>query len=139
MKTQILLVFFAACIAALMPTGVANAKAMECSVARPSSAQGYWSWRLIDGRKCWYAGKTMVSKSLLQWPAKASVQAKADQAKTDQAKTDTAQVRVTVVPVTVVPATVATEKRSDPLDAQARLLDYANSFEVRWRARAITD
>jgi hypothetical protein len=43
------------------------------------------------------------------------------------------------VPVTVVPVTVATEKRSDPLDAQARLLDYANSFEARWRARAITD
>jgi len=127
MKTQILLVFFAACIAVLMPTGEANAKALECSVARPSSAQGYWSWRLIDGRKCWYAGKTMISKSLLQWPAKASVQAKAD----------TAPVRVTVVPVTVVP--VATEKRSDPLDAQARLLEYANSFEARWRARAITD
>jgi hypothetical protein len=129
MKTQILLVFFAACIAALMPSGVANAKAIECSVARPSSTQAYWSWRLIDGRKCWYAGKTMISKSLLQWPAKASVQAKAD-----QAKADTAQVRVTVVPVTVV-----TEKPSDPLDAQARLLDYANSFEARWRARAITD
>ena len=129
MKTQILLVFFAACIAALMPTGVANAKAVECNVARPSSAHGYWSWRLIDGRKCWYAGKTMISKSLLQWPAKASVQAKAD----------TRPVPVTVVPVTVVPVTVATEKRSDPLDAQARLLDYANSFEARWRARAITD
>jgi len=117
MKTQIQLVFFAACIAALMPTGEANAKAMDCSAARPSSAQGYWSWRLIDGRKCWYAGKTMVSKSLLQWPTKASVQAKADPT----------------------PATAATEKRSDPLDAQARLLDYANSFEARWRARAITD
>ncbi len=122
MKTQILLVFFAACIAAFMPTGVANAKAMECSAARPSSAQAYWSWRLIDGRKCWYAGKTMISKSLLQWPAKASVQAKADTA-----------------PVTVAPVTVATEKRSDPRDAQARLLDYATSFEARWRARAITD
>jgi hypothetical protein len=124
MKTQILLVFFAACIAALMPTGVANAKAMECSVARPSSPQGYWSWRLIDGRKCWYAGKAMISKSLLQWPAKVSVQAKADPKP---------------VPVTVVPVTVVTEKRSDPLDAQARMLDYANSFEARWRARAITD
>ena len=129
MKTQILLVFFAACIAALMPTGVANAKAVECSVARPSSAQGYWSWRLIDGRKCWYAGKTMISKSLLQWPVKTSVQAKADPT----------LARVTVVPVTVVPATGPTEKRSDPLDAQARLLEYASSFEARWRARAITD
>jgi hypothetical protein len=119
MKTQILLVFFAACIAVLLPSGGANAKAQECSVARPSSAQGYWSWRLIDGRKCWYAGKTMISKSMLQWPTKASVQAKADP-----------------TPAT---ATVATEKRSDPLDAQARMLDYANSFEARWRARAITD
>ena len=127
MKTQILLVFFAACIAVLLPTGGANAKAVECSVARPSHPQGYWSWRLIDGRKCWYPGKTMISKSQLQWPPKASVQAKAD----------TTPVRVTVVPVTVVP--VATEKRSDPLEAQARLLEYANSFEARWRARAITD
>jgi len=124
MKTQIPSVLLVACMAALAPVGAANAKAMECSVGRPSNATGYWSWRLIDGRKCWYAGKTMISKSLLQWPAKASVQAKAD---------------TTPVPVTVVPVTVATEKRSDPLDAQARLLDYANSFEARWRARALTD
>lgn len=124
MKTQILLVFFAACIAALMPTGGANAKAVECSVARPSHPQGYWSWRLIDGRKCWYLGKTTISKSLLQWPAKVSVQAKADPKP---------------VPVTVVPVTVVTGNLSDPLDAQARMLDYANSFEARWRARAITD
>jgi hypothetical protein len=119
MKTQILLILLVACMAALAPVDAANAKAMECSVARASNAQGYWSWRLIDGRKCWYAGKTMISKSLLQWPAKASVQAKAGP--------------------TPAPVTVATEKRSDPLDAQARLLDYANSFEARWRARAITD
>ena len=124
MKTQILLVFFAACVAVLMPTGGANAKGVECSVARPSHGHGHWSWRLIDGRKCWYSGKTMISKSLLQWPAKASVQAKADPKP---------------VPVTIVPVTVVTEKRSDPLDAQARMLDYANSFEARWRARAVTD
>ena len=37
------------------------------------------------------------------------------------------------------PVAGPTEKRSDPLDAQARLLEYANSFEARWRARAITD
>ena len=119
MKTQILLVFFAACIAVLLPTGGAHAKGVDCSVARPSNTHVYWSWRLIDGRKCWYAGKTMISKSQLQWPAKTSVQAKADPK----------PARVTVV----------TEKRSDPLDAQARMLDYANSFEARWRARAITD
>src|SRR6476469_357859 len=129
MKTQILVVFFAACIAVLLSTGGANAKGVDCSVARPSNTHVYWSWRLIDGRQCWYAGKTMISKSLLQWPAKTSVQAKAD----------SKPARVTVVPVNVVPTTGPTEKRSDPLDAQARLLEYANSFEARWRARAITD
>ena len=113
MKTQILLVLSAACIAALMPTGVATAKAMECSVARPSSAQGYWSWRLIDGRKCWYAGKTMISKSLLRWAPAAPAQAK-----------------VKAAP----PVNVATEKRSGAMNAQARMLDD-DSFESRWRAR----
>ena len=122
MKMQTRLICFAVCIAALAPIGMLTAQAKaqirECS-ASPSKTQGHWSWRQIDGRKCWYAGKTMVSKSMLQWPTKASVQAKADP--------------------TPAPATVATEKRSDPLDAQARMLDYANSFEARWRARAITD
>src|SRR3954471_9254876 len=103
MKTQILLVFFAACIAALMPAGGANAKAVECSVARGSHTQGYWSWRLIDGRKCWYLGTTMLSKSLLQCAAKVALQAKADPKP---------------VPVTVVPVTVVTGKLGDPLDAQ---------------------
>jgi hypothetical protein len=121
MKTQILLVLFAACIAVLMPTGGANAKAVECNVARPSNADAHWSWRLIDGRKCWYVGKTMISKSLLRWPPKASMQAKAEPK------------------AAPAPVAVATEKRSDPLDAQARLLEYASSFEARWRARAIAD
>jgi hypothetical protein len=119
MKMQIVLIFFAACFAALMPTGEAHAKGVQCSVVRPSTTHGHWSWRLIDGRKCWYAGKTMISKSLLQWPAKTSMQAKADPKPA--------------------PVAIANEKRSDPLDAQARLLDYASSFEARWRARAITD
>src|SRR3989442_3962494 len=105
MKTQILAVLLVGCMAALAPVGAANAKAMECSVARPSNATGYWSWRLIDGRKCWYAGKTMISKSLLQPPAKASVEAKAD---------------TEPVPVTVVPGTFPTENHSDALAAQWR-------------------
>jgi hypothetical protein len=97
--------------AALVPVGAPAAQVRECSVA--ASNHGHWSWRLIDGRKCWYAGKTVISKSLLKWPAAAPTQAKAEPA----------------------PASVVTEKRSDPMDAQARLLDDANSFEARWRAR----
>ena len=116
MKIQIRPVFFfAVCISALLPIGMLTAQAKApitaCS-ASPSKAQGHWSWRLIDGRKCWYAGKTVISKSLLKWPAAAPAQAKAVAA----------------------PVSVAKEKRSDPMDAQARMLDD-DSFESRWRAR----
>jgi hypothetical protein len=116
MKMQIRPVFFfAICISALVPIGMLTAQAKapirECN-ASPSKTQGHWSWRLIDGRKCWYAGKTVISKSLLKWPAAAQAKAKVDAA----------------------PVTVATEKRSDPMDAQARMLDDY-SFESRWRAR----
>src|SRR6187401_2531091 len=45
------------------------ALAKQCSAERPSNAQTYWSYRLIDGRKCWYEGKPMLSKSLLHWTA----------------------------------------------------------------------
>lgn len=115
MKMQIRLIFFAVCIAALAPIGMLTAQAKaqlrECR-ASPSKVQGHWSWRLIDGRKCWYAGKAMIAKSLLRWPAAAPAQAK-----------------VKVAP----PVSVVTEKRSGPMDAQARMLD--DSFESRWRAR----
>jgi len=112
---QIRLIFFAVCIAALVPIGMLTAQAkaqIRACVASPSKVQGHWSWRLIDGRKCWYAGKTMISKSLLRWPAAAPAQAK----------------------VKVAPVTVVTEKRSAPMNAQARMLDD-DSFESRWRAR----
>ena len=45
------------------------AQAKQCRTERPSDAQAYWSYRLIDGKKCWYEGKPGYSKSLLQWPA----------------------------------------------------------------------
>jgi hypothetical protein len=123
MKTQIRLVLFAACIAALAPIGMptveAKAQIKECSVKPPSNARGPWSWRLIDGRKCWYAGKAVISKSSLRWAAAAPAQAKANAAP-------------------VAPVVVATERRSDPMDAQARMLDD-DSFESRWRARVTTE
>ena len=46
---------------------IAQAK-QQCSAASPSNPQGHWwSYRLIDGRKCWYEGKPGLSKSLLEW------------------------------------------------------------------------
>ena len=43
------------------------AEAKQCSAALPSNPQGRWSYRLIDGRKCWYQGEKNFPKSLLQW------------------------------------------------------------------------
>jgi hypothetical protein len=62
-------IVLAACIAALSSIGMPVAQAkQQCSPAMPSNRHGYWSWRLIDGRKCWYEGRPGLSKSLLEWP-----------------------------------------------------------------------
>jgi hypothetical protein len=117
MKGQVQSVFLAVVMAALLPVSAPAAQVRECSAAVPANQSGHWSWRLIDGRKCWYAGKTVISKSLLKWPAAAPAQAVSDAA----------------------PIAVAAEKRSEPMDAQARMLDDDDSFESRWRARAIPE
>jgi hypothetical protein len=50
------------------------AQAKQCSTERPPNARSYWSYRLIDGRKCWYEGKPMLSKTLLYWPTSQTAQ-----------------------------------------------------------------
>src|SRR6201982_966305 len=68
-------IVLAACIAALSSIGMPAAQTkQQCRPAMPSNPNGYWSWRLIDGRKCWYEGKPGLSKSLLEWPKKTSEQ-----------------------------------------------------------------
>ena len=69
-------IVLAACIAAQSSIGMTTAQAkQQCSVAVPSDTHGqWWSYRLIDGRKCWYEGKPGLSKSLLEWPKETSEQ-----------------------------------------------------------------
>lgn len=106
---------FAACIATFssidMPT--AHAK-QQCSAEVPSNQLGHWSWRIIDGRKCWYEGKPMLSKSLLEWPAQSSSGRPNSEEKVTGGFPET---------------------KSNPLDAQARVLNVPESFEALWRAR----
>jgi hypothetical protein len=105
----------AAWIATLLSVGMPNAQAkQQCSAAAPSNPHGqWWSYRLIDGRKCWYQGKPMLSKSLLEWPKEASMQ-----------------------PVSSGKVTsVVTQNLGNPLDAQARVLTDSDTFEARWRDR----
>src|SRR5436190_20023555 len=109
MTMRISPVALAACIITVLPNVAAAAQAKQCSIARPLDPKGHWwSWRLIDGRKCWYEGRTAISKSLLQWSGPAT------------------------------PTGGLTEKPNDLLDSRASLPDGADSFESLWRARAIT-
>lgn len=45
-----------------------SAQAIEC-LSAPKSESGWWSWREIDGRKCWYKKVGAVPpKSEFVWP-----------------------------------------------------------------------
>lgn len=94
----------------------------QCSAAMPAHPQGnWWSYRLINGRKCWYEGKPGLSKSLLEWPKDVSAQPASGDEMTG------------TVP----------ENPHNPLDSQAwapssrtRAPTDPDTFETRWRTRA---
>jgi hypothetical protein len=107
--------------ATLLSVWVPDAQAKQhCRSAAPSNPHGeWWSYRLIDGRKCWYQGKPMLSKALLEWPKEVSARP---------------------VPKEKVLTTV-TQNPGNPLDAQAlmdagaRVLRDSDTFEAKWRER----
>jgi hypothetical protein len=117
MRKQLPSIALAACFVTLLSVGIPNAQAkQQCSAAMPSNPQGHWwSYRLIDGRKCWYEGKPMLSKSLLEWPTEASAQPGSSREVTS----------------------VVTEKPGNPLDSQAWAPKDSDTFEARWRARVV--
>jgi hypothetical protein len=117
MRKQTPFIAFAACIATLSSIEIPTAQAKQkCSAAMPSHPHGYWSWRLIDGRRCWYEGKPLLSKSSLEWPARASAQPNSDRELTS------------AVP----------DKPGNPLDSHAWAPDDPDTFEARWRAIGMT-
>src|SRR5215467_13327479 len=161
MTKQISAIAGVACIA-LSAFGVPAVLAkQQCSAAMPSDVHGHWwSYRLIDGRKCWYEGKPGLSKSLLEWPAQAksvgpksaeprSAEAKTAEPKPAHAKTGEAK----PVPAKSAQKTVEAnaqhesrkeragavkEKSHNPLDSQAWAPPTdQDTFETRWRARVI--
>jgi hypothetical protein len=99
--------------------GMQTAQATQCSTAMPSHPQGHWSYRLIDGRKCWYQGENNLSKSLLRWPDETSARSAPEDA---LALAVSPPVKKTIRTVAEKP-----NRRSDP-DA----LD-PDSFDARWR------
>jgi hypothetical protein len=125
MTKQIQSIVFAACLAAFLPIGAAvffdmpMAQAKECSVEMPAKPHGqWWSYRIIDGRKCWYEGKPMLPKSALHWPAQASAHQAPAQSRSGKET-----------------ASRTTEKSDDVADPDTccwPALD-SNTFEERWR------
>jgi len=118
MTKQFRSVAFGACIATLLPIDAPAAQAKQCSVALPSNPKAHWTYRIIDGRKCWYEGNNVLPKSLLRWPARAPAQSVIGAASGSDAA----------------PITVLTVKPNNPLDSQAWAPDDSDSFEARWRA-----
>ena len=52
-------------LAAFMLINCSLANAMECRSSKGEN--GHWTWRLIDGRKCWYPGRASLDKAKLHW------------------------------------------------------------------------
>jgi len=117
-------IVLAASIAALSIVGAAEAK-QQCSV---SAGKGYWSWRMIDDRKCWYEGKPMLSKAMLEWPAESAAQ--------PDTKADTASVAPERRrPESQHAESLHAESHGDPMDAQAYAPAVSPTFEALWRDR----
>ena len=53
--------------AVLVLAMTAPASALEC-MARPPGDGKYYSWRNVDGRRCYYRGERGLSKRWLHWP-----------------------------------------------------------------------
>jgi hypothetical protein len=51
------------------PAGTANT--IECQSSPSPYNKNHWAWRLIDNKKCWYAGERRMDKSKLHWAANA--------------------------------------------------------------------
>jgi hypothetical protein len=98
----------------LIPMQAAEAK--QCTAGLPAHPQGHWSYRLIDGRKCWYEGENNFPKSLLQWPEQTSALSAFGKAERDPEQR------------------LASETQTERLRAESNNLPDFESFEARWRA-----
>jgi hypothetical protein len=58
------------CATAFVFACAASARAADnvtLCAASQGAGKSYWSWRTIDGRKCWYIGRASKPKSELRW------------------------------------------------------------------------
>jgi hypothetical protein len=116
-------------VAGLLPFGIVlllgmqTAQAIQCSAAIPPNPQGHWSYRFIDGRKCWYQGENNLSKSLLQWPEQTSALSPSSQTESLPGEELMPPVKETV--------SASSEKHNQSKPD-------SDSFDARWRGLEMT-
>jgi hypothetical protein len=126
------------CVLGLLPFGLAifigvqTADAKQCRVALPSSPRGHWSYRLIEGRKCWYQGQNNFPKSLLQLSEQASALSAFGKAEPPRDQE--------LLPPEAESVGTHAEPNNQPVPDECcrTLLNDPDSFEVRWRALGMT-
>ena len=64
-------------LGAALLASVSSAEAIECASGLPAVRSGHWSYRIIDGRRCWFKGHSSFPKSMLHWPRKSLSNAQA--------------------------------------------------------------
>jgi hypothetical protein len=104
-------------IALVLFVGMQAAEAKQCKTEMPPNPQRHWSYRLIEGRKCWYEGENNMPKSLLQWPGQSSALSAFGKARPSPKEESLPSAAQPVSP------DAARDNQSDP-----------ESFEARWRA-----
>jgi hypothetical protein len=99
-------------LGATLFASASSAYAIECSADLPAVRNGHWTYRIVDGRKCWYAGRTMLPRSSLRWANPSLINAQATMPPIDRADF------------------------IDPEDGTCCWPPVSNSdsFELRWRA-----
>ena len=105
---------------AIFLSSVSSVQAIECASKLPAVRSGHWSYRNIDGRKCWYQGKPMLPKSSLHWPKSSDDEAEAATPATDVGPTTDGR-------------NVSAPPAADPNIWPTPVLDET-SFESRWQA-----
>jgi hypothetical protein len=71
-----------------------------CQPRKPAAAREWWSFREIDGRACWYAGRPGKAKSELRWCSQQLPDAPPEAAPELEMKPPKAESDSGVVPVT---------------------------------------
>jgi hypothetical protein len=114
-------------VGAALLASVSTADAIECASKLPAVRSGHWTYRIVEGRACWYMGRSSVPKSSLHWSDRSLSNAQAKSLSDAQAK----------MPVTKGVDFVDPEDGSccwPPLGKVDALLGKVDAFESRWRA-----